>query len=78
MEHNIYFSNTAILDKAPGYVDRLIKEAIEIRLHPRSFNMDGGLNLSWSWYPVINMIKQHRDKPIWRQDQDKQTHEYAH
>jgi hypothetical protein len=33
MQH-IYFSNSAILDKAPGYMDRLIKEATEIRLHP--------------------------------------------
>jgi hypothetical protein len=42
MQH-IYtcFSYTAILDKAPGYMARLIKEAIEIRLHPRSFKWDG-------------------------------------
>jgi hypothetical protein len=63
MEHNIYFSNTATLDKAPGHMGRLIKEVIEIRLHSRSFNRDGGLNLSWCGYPVT--IKQRRDKPLW-------------
>jgi hypothetical protein len=64
MEHNTYFSNTSILDKAPRYMGSLKKEAVEIRLHSRSFNGDGGLNLSWSWYPVTNTIKQHGDKPI--------------
>jgi hypothetical protein len=51
--HIIDVSNTAIPDKAPGYMDRLIKEAIEIRLHPRNFDRDRGSNLSRSWYPLI-------------------------
>jgi hypothetical protein len=46
--HSIDFSSTSILDKAPGYMDCLIKEAIKIRLHPRNFNGNGGLNLSRS------------------------------
>jgi hypothetical protein len=33
---SIEFSNTAILDKAPGYMDHVIKEAIKIMLHPRN------------------------------------------
>jgi hypothetical protein len=44
MGHNIEFGNTTILGKAPGYMDHTIKEAIEIRLHPRNFNMGGGFN----------------------------------
>jgi hypothetical protein len=40
--HSIDFSSTAILDKALVYIDNLIKEAIEIRLHPRNFNKDRG------------------------------------
>jgi hypothetical protein len=32
-KHTINFSNTAILDKAPGYTDLLIK-VTEMRLHP--------------------------------------------
>jgi hypothetical protein len=34
-----------MLDKAPGYRDCLIKEAVK-RLHPRNCNRDGNLNLS--------------------------------
>jgi hypothetical protein len=49
-----------------GYMDCLIKEAIEIRLHPRNFNRDGDFNISWSWHPVTDMIKQYRDEPIQR------------
>jgi hypothetical protein len=47
-------------------MDHFIKEATEIRLHPRNFNRDRGFNLNWSWYLVTNMIKQYRDKPIQR------------
>jgi hypothetical protein len=39
----------SILDKATGYMDHVIKETIDISLHPRNFNMDGGFTLSWSW-----------------------------
>jgi hypothetical protein len=45
-------SSTTTLDKAQGYMDCLIKEAIEMRLHPRNFNRDGGFNLSQPGYPV--------------------------
>jgi hypothetical protein len=58
MGHN-QFTNTSVLDKAPGYVDHLIKKATEITLHPRNFNRDTGFNLSWSWYLAANMIKQY-------------------
>jgi hypothetical protein len=57
--HNTEFCSITILDKAPGYMDNLIKEAIKIRLHPRNFNGDGGFSLSRSWYPVTNIIKQY-------------------
>jgi hypothetical protein len=55
MKHTINFSSTAILHKAPGYTDLLIKEAIETRLHPRNFNF----NLNWFWYLVTNMTKKY-------------------
>jgi hypothetical protein len=60
MGHNIDFSSISILDEATGYMDHVIKEAIEIRLHLRSFNRDDGFTLSQSWYPVTNMLKQYR------------------
>jgi hypothetical protein len=57
--HNTEFGSITILDKAPGYMDHLIKEALKIRLHPRNFNRNRGFSLSLSWYPVTNIIKQY-------------------
>jgi hypothetical protein len=34
MGYNIQFGSTTILDKAPGYTDHSINEAIEIKCHP--------------------------------------------
>jgi hypothetical protein len=58
-------------------MDRVIKEAIEIKLHD-NINRDGGFNLSRSWYPIMNMLKQYTRAPIRIQDQDKQTLDSAH
>jgi hypothetical protein len=52
-----------VLDKAAGYMDRLVKEAIEIRLNTRNFNRDDGFTLSRSWYPVINMLRNEEAGP---------------
>lgn len=49
-DQNTEFSNTTVLDKTLGYMECLIKEATEIRHHPRNFNRDRAFNLSWSWY----------------------------
>jgi hypothetical protein len=68
------FSNTAILNKAMGYMDRLIQKATEIRLCPRNINRNGGFSLTWSWYLVTNILKQYQEEPIQRQDQEKQTY----
>jgi hypothetical protein len=76
--HNIGFSSAAVLCKAPHYMGCLIEEAIDIWLHPRNFNRDGCFNLICPWYPVTNMIKQHQDKPIQKQDQGKQTYYSTH
>jgi hypothetical protein len=40
------FNNIYRLAKVNGYVDHLMKEAIEIQLHPNNFNRDGGFMLS--------------------------------
>jgi hypothetical protein len=46
--HSTDFNSTSIPDKATGYTDHLIKEAMEIRLHLRNFNRDRGFNFSLS------------------------------
>jgi hypothetical protein len=44
--HNIDFNNIMILEKVTVYMDHLVKEAVEIHLHPNNFNTDGGFTLS--------------------------------
>jgi hypothetical protein len=75
---SINFRSTSILEKAIGYIDHVIKEATEIRLHPRNFNRNTCFTLSQPWYPVTNMLKQYRDPSIKKQDQAKQAPHSTH
>jgi uncharacterized protein YqiB (DUF1249 family) len=54
MGHITEFSNTTMLDTAPDYMDRLVKETTEIRILPRNLIRDRGFNFSQSCYPVTN------------------------
>jgi hypothetical protein len=74
--HDIDF-NITILDKVTGSMDRLVKEAIEVCLHSNNFNRDGGFNLSRTWQPVTNMLRQ-SGEPISKQDQSKQALDSTH
>ena len=53
--HRILFSSTTVVDKATNYYDRIIKEAIHIKIND-TFNKDVGLQLSNAWLPVISSI----------------------
>jgi hypothetical protein len=44
--YQIDFSNITILDRTLGYMDRVVKEAVHIRLNRKNFNRDNGFNLS--------------------------------
>jgi hypothetical protein len=50
------FSGTSISHRTSGYVDRLLKEEIEIRLNKNNFNRNGGLILSHAWSLINNML----------------------
>jgi hypothetical protein len=39
--------------KTKGHIDRLVKEAIEIKLHPNNISRDGGFMLSQTWWPLL-------------------------
>ena len=41
-------------------MDRLIREVIEIEMHPYNMNRDGSFNLSKSWKPLLQKLKDKR------------------
>jgi hypothetical protein len=55
--HCIQFNNSSILATKTRYMDRIVREAIEIELHPYNINRLGGYCLSKSWKPLIGSLK---------------------
>jgi hypothetical protein len=67
--YHINFDGTTKLGMATKYMDHLVKEAIEIWLHPDNFNRDDGFNLSHTSCPIINMLQLPRSAPMAKQRQ---------
>jgi hypothetical protein len=79
--HHINFDGTSKLGTATRYMDCLVREAIEIWLHPDNFNRDYGFNLSHAWHPIIKMLHLPRSAPMAKQGQvqvEYQPHPQAH
>jgi hypothetical protein len=57
--HRIQFHETSILATRAQYMDRIIREAIEIELHPNNMNREVGFGLSKSWKLLICSLKKH-------------------
>jgi hypothetical protein len=55
--HHIQFHNSSILAMKTRYMDRIVREAIKIELHPYNINREGGFCLSKSWKPLIGSLK---------------------
>lgn len=65
--HCIQLRHITILSTKLRYMDCIIREAIEIELHPNTINREDGFCLSMSWKPLICSLKDHRKPPSWQQ-----------
>jgi hypothetical protein len=58
--HLIKFQDTRSLPTVPGYMDRIIREAVELGLHPNNMNREDGLTFNGSWKPLFRLLGESR------------------